>query len=61
MAAASPAGLNAEPGRKNTVTIPAALDVALAKNDVRSTVVAEVPKPTLGAASATVRVALAPL
>jgi len=35
--------------------------VTLAKNEVRSTVVAEVPRPTLGPASATVRVALAPL
>jgi len=61
MAAISPAGLYAEPGRRKKLTTPAALDVALAKNDVRSTVVAEVPRPTLGAASATVRVALAPL
>jgi len=35
--------------------------VTLTKNEVRSTVVAEVPRPTLGPASATVRVALAPL
>jgi len=52
MAAKSPQGSKQDPGLRKAVAIPEAGDVRLAKNDVLSTVVADVPRPTLGAAVA---------